>query len=181
MKVHSADTLQLPESLVTIGAFDGVHVGHQTLIKNARLQAKAYNVPLVVYTFDPPPKVYFQHAILLTPLSEKLKKLEKLGVDHVITASFDAAFLSRGTDMFINELKELNPIEIWEGPDFRFGRDRNGDINTLKEYFSVEVFEPIHCDEGEVISSTRIRTLLLNNQIKDAQQLLLLSLDRTGS
>ncbi|WP_240375862.1 FAD synthetase family protein [Bacillus piscicola] len=172
MEVHRAETLQLPASLLTIGALDGIHLGHQALINHARKRAERFNVPLVVYTFDPPPKVYFQHSKLLTPLPEKLKRLEKMGVEHVVIASFDAKFLSKGTDAFIKEIKCLNPVEIWEGSDFRFGRNRDGDIHLLRKHFSVGIFEPVRCNAGEIISSTRIRKLLSNDSMEKAEQLL---------
>lgn len=172
MQIHPPRTLQLPASVLTIGALDGVHLGHQDLIRQARERAEILGVPLVVYTFDPPPKVYFQHAIFLTSLPEKLRRLKFLGVDHVIIAPFNADYVTRGVRIFLDELKELNPAEIWEGSDFRFGSNRDGDINTLREHFAVHVVDPVHCHLGKVISSSRIRTLLIQDKTEEAAELL---------
>jgi riboflavin kinase/FMN adenylyltransferase len=164
--------LQLSKSVLTIGALDGVHRGHQALINRARNHANDLGVPLVVYTFDPPPKVYFKNTILLTPLSEKIKRLKILGVDHVIVASFDANYIGREVNAFINELSDINPLEVYEGSDFKFGKNRKGDINTLREHFSVNVIEPIRCSTGIIISSSRIRNLIMQDSILQAEQLL---------
>lgn len=121
MKVHTSGSLQLSKSVLTIGALDGVHRGHQVLIRKGLNRSQKLGVPLVVYTFDPPPRVYFQHALLLTPLEERLNKLQTSGVDHVVIASFSADYASRGVQTFLEEISEFNPLEIWEGPDFTFG------------------------------------------------------------
>lgn len=172
MQVHKSKTLKLPECVLTVGALDGLHIGHQTLLKHARKQADKLGVPLVVYTFDPPPKVFFQHVQLLTPLPEKLAMLEVLGVDHVVIARFNAEYISQGVDRFLQELKDLNPLEICEGHDFRFGRGREGDINTLRKYYNVFILEPVVCNEGKSISSTRIRALFQIGEFEEANLLL---------
>lgn len=172
MKVHADRTLQLSKSVLTIGALDGVHRGHQALINRARNHANELEVPLVVYTFEPPPKVYFKNTIQLTPLSEKINRLKCLGADHVIVASFNANFIARGVNAFLSELSYLNPLEVYEGSDFKFGKNREGDINTLRERFSVNVIEPVRCSTGTIISSSRIRNLIMQEKILQAEQLL---------
>ena len=184
LKVLTDKTLKLPASVLTIGALDGVHKGHQTLILRAKKRAKELNVPLVVYTFDPPPRVYFKKSTLqLTPLSEKLKWLSLLGVDYVMVAPFNAKYMEREVNSFLRELADLHPLEIWEGEDFQFGKNRGGDVNTLRQHFSVKVLEPIRCSSGEIISSSRIRLLLMEGMCIQAEQLLgwkTLSPDLTG-
>lgn len=172
MQTHKLNSLQLPECILTIGALDGLHKGHQTLILHARRRAREMEVPLVVYTFDPPPKVFFQRAMLLTPLDKKLTMLERMGVDHTIITPFNAKFMTQGTEAFLEELTKLNPREIFEGHDFRFGRNREGDINTLGKHFKVSILEPVKCTEGKVISSTRIRNLFAQGKIHEAYNLL---------
>lgn len=172
MKVHAPRTLQLPASILTIGALDGVHLGHQDLIRQARESADTRGVPLVVYTFDPPPRVFFKRTPMLTTLAEKVDRLRQLGVDHVIVAPFDADYVSRGVQAFLEEIVATNPLEVWEGSDFRFGRNRDGDIHTLQERFCVRIVEPIRCEDGQIISSSRIRELLHLNHLKQAQALL---------
>lgn len=172
MRVHAAGTCKLHSSVLTIGALDGVHRGHQALVCGARKRALALGVPLVVYTFDPPPRVFFQRALQLTTVEEKLYRLEQLSVEHAIVASFDEAYSTRDESAFLRELQDLNPVEIWVGPDFRFGSKRGGDIGTLQDSFSVKVLDSIRCSSGEVISSSRIRSLLMQNRHLQAEQLL---------
>lgn len=172
MQVHGEGSLQLPASVLTIGALDGVHKGHQALIKTAKVRAVELGVPLVVYTFDPPPRVYFKNVTLLSPLPEKLEKLRFLGADHVIVAPFNAHYMTKEVSSFIMEISTLNPLEIWEGPDFYFGKNREGNVSTLSQYFSVEILESERCQDGEIISSSRIRTLLKENKRIQAERLL---------
>ncbi|WP_153722029.1 adenylyltransferase/cytidyltransferase family protein [Sporosarcina cascadiensis] len=172
MQVHKSKTLKLPECVLTVGALDGLHIGHQTLLKHARKQADKLGVPLVVYTFDPPPKVFFQHVKLLTPLPEKLAMLDGLDVDHVVIAQFSAEYISQGVEQFLQELTYLNPLEICEGHDFRFGRGREGNVHTLRKYYNVFILEPVVCSEGKTISSTRIRALFQMGEFEEANRLL---------
>lgn len=76
MEVHQAQTLRVPSSVSSIGVFDGVHRGHQALIRQARDRAVRLGVPMVIHTFDPPPRNYFEGAPALTPLPEKLRWLD---------------------------------------------------------------------------------------------------------
>ena len=172
MQTHSSETVGLPASVLTIGAFDGVHRGHQALISRAVSRAKALDVPSVAYTFDPPPKVYFQQALSLMPLEEKLDKLENLDLDHVIVARFDENYAARGTEDFLAELSLMNPDEVWVGRDFRFGRLQSGDLATLGSRFSIRVLEPTRCSRGEIISSTRVRRLRARGSLLEAKMLL---------
>src|SRR5699024_5069051 len=142
-------------------AFDGIHKGHQTVIKNTVEYAKEHNVPSIIYTFDPPPRHYFQKAQILTNVVEKTKRVSRFGVDKMIIATFDDAFLKRSAQSFVDELLCLNPKKVIVGEDFRFGNHRAGDINLLRQYFEVETVKPVCCSDGERISSTRIRNLIL--------------------
>jgi riboflavin kinase / FMN adenylyltransferase len=148
LKAHVYTSLELPKSIVAIGAFDGVHRGHQAVIRHAVQRANKLKVPSVVYTFDPPPRVYFQGVRMLSTMDEKLVKIEKLGVRHTVVASFDATYASRSALEFIDTLAELNPIEIMVGGDFRFGNDRTGDIALLEKFFQVRVTKPVCCPKG---------------------------------
>ncbi len=178
MLVHPSETLKLSASVVTVGAFDGVHRGHQALIRRVLDRAESLEVPSVVYTFDPPPRAYFRGVPVLTSLPEKLRRLETLGLDHAVVATFDAAWVSRSVEGFLEELSALNPEEVWVGPDFRFGRGRAGDVCTLKELFTTRVFEPVKCREGEIISSSRVRALLSRGAVVEARDLLGWSVER---
>ncbi|PIC57067.1 FAD synthetase [Sporosarcina sp. P12(2017)] len=164
--------LELNQSIVTIGAFDGIHRGHQALISQAKAQADRYGVPLVVYTFDPPPKVYFQNQSMLTSLPEKKKFLEELGVSYTVFASFDQVYASRSVQDFIDELSKINPKEIWIGPGFHFGSGKSGSIEDLTKHFNAFQHPVVTCSKGEVISSTRIRELFRQQKAEQAYYLL---------
>ncbi|MBI0576910.1 FAD synthetase family protein [Neobacillus cucumis] len=172
MQTFFAGALQLSASVLTIGALDGVHKGHQALIKTAKGRAIELGVPLVVYTFDPPPRVYFKNALLLSSLTEKLLKLQSLGVDFCLIAPFNEHYMTKDVSSFIEEITELNPVEIWEGPDFHFGKNREGNIAALQKFFTVNIMESLRCPSGEIISSSRIRGLLKENKRVQAEQLL---------
>lgn len=172
MKTLSNGILELPESVIAIGAFDGVHKGHQEVIRMAVEKAKASNITSVVYTFDPPPRNFFQGVQILTPIQEKVKRIEKLGVDYVVAASFDEWFATRPPNDFICELTKLNPMEIIIGADFRFGKNREGDVALLKKYFPIHVTSPVYCKSGKLISSTRIRQLLSEGDFQQSYALL---------
>ncbi|MEK4799354.1 FAD synthetase family protein [Thermoactinomyces sp. FSL K6-2592] len=172
MRIHMVDTLALPASVVAIGAFDGVHRGHQKVIGEVVKKSKSLGVPSVVYTFDPPPRSYFEGASILTPIHEKLRRLCELQVDHVVVANFDAAYLERSAKDFIRELSNLHPVEVMVGKDFRFGRGREGGLEDLAEHFPVWVIDAVCCSCGEVISSTRIRQLIAQGEMVEALSLL---------
>jgi len=160
MKIYPAQMLQLESSIVAIGAFDGVHRGHQAVIRHAVEAARHQRCPSVVYTFNPPPKSHFLGARMLTAINEKLRRIEALQSSHAIVAEFDQIYAARSVDAFLDELADLNPREIWVGSDFRFGAKGVGDVAILAERFNVCVIDPVRCGEGAVISSTRIRDLL---------------------
>lgn len=151
---------RLDASVVTLGAFDGVHAGHQTLISGAVRRARMRGIPSVVCTFDPPPKVFFGRARQLCPLSEKLSRIAALGPDHVVVFRFDEALRAMSPAAFMTHLARLRPREIRVGGDFRFGAKQAGDVNLLATRFNVQVQDPVLCAAGEVVSSTRIRGLL---------------------
>lgn len=172
MLIHEANTLVLPMSVVAIGAFDGVHRGHQKVIGEMVKKSNALGVPSVVYTFDPTPRSYFEGACILTPIQEKLRRLFELGVDNVVVAKFDEAYLSRSVADFIRELTNLHPAEVMVGKDFRFGRGREGGIEDLAAHFSVQEIDAVCCPRGEVISSSRIRKLIAEGDMMTALSLL---------
>lgn len=149
----------LDGAVITIGAFDGVHLGHQALVRGAQASARRRGLPLVVWTFDPPPKVFFGRATLLCTAHEKVARIGALGVDHVVLSHFDAAFRARTAAEFIAELNRMNPAEVWVGDDFRFGAMQAGDVDLLARHFPVRMLDPVHCEKGERISSSRIRNL----------------------
>jgi len=172
VKIHRSGKLSLEGSAIAIGAFDGIHKGHKKVIKRTVEQAKMLGVPSVIYTFDPPPRAYLQKARILSDFGEKMDRLSKLGVNHTVIATFNAAYLNRTPASFIEELALMKPLHIIVGEDFRFGHKRAGDIRLLKEHFQVETISPVCCASGERISSTRIRELISKGKIEQAIPLL---------
>lgn len=150
---------RLGASVVTIGAFDGVHAGHQQLIAGTVRRAQELGVASVVCTFDPPPKVFFGRAAQLCPLDEKLARLTSLGPDHLVVLPFDETLRGLSPAAFMDRLARLHPLEIRVGGDFRFGRKQAGDVGLLATRFDVHLQTPVRCAAGEVVSSTRIRGL----------------------
>nr|WP_174614616.1 FAD synthetase [Virgibacillus ihumii] len=172
MEIYKAEKLNLSESIIAIGAFDGVHRGHQAVIQEAVRESKKRRIPSVVYTFDPPPRTYFQGAYILTSIEEKIQKFKKLGVDYVIVAQFNESYIKRTPNSFINELKHLSPKNIRVGEDFRFGKNRKGDVALLKNHFFVQTVSEVCCNQGLRISSTRIRNMVFEGDLKKTESLM---------
>jgi len=172
MRVHGSGVLELPASVLTIGAFDGVHRGHQVLIRQTVSRAEEMKVPSIAYTFDPPPKAFFGGAQVLTTGEEKTRRLAGLGLDHAVVAGFDEAYAARGPEEFLEELAAVNPLEVWVGRDFRFGRSQAGDVETLGAHFTTRVLEPVRCARGEIVSSGRVRALRAKGSLREARMLL---------
>lgn len=164
--------IALPASVAAIGAFDGVHRGHQELIRAAVREARAKGTPSVVWTFDPPPKVFFGRARQLLPLDEKLARIGLLGPDWIVVAPFNATFARRSADSFLADLGRISPRSIHVGADFRFGARQSGDVALLARHFPVTVARPVCCAGGQTISSSRIRLLAAAGQADQAAALL---------
>lgn len=158
-RIVTDHSLTLDGSVMTIGAFDGVHYGHQALIRQAVAQARARQLPAIVWTFDPPPKVFFGRATQLGSLADKLARISRLGPDYIVVASFTRAYCARAPEDFLADLRRHNPRQIFVGADFRFGAKQAGDAGLLAQHFDVTLAQPVRCAGGEVISSTRIRAL----------------------
>lgn len=158
--VHRECSLSLSSSVVTIGAFDGVHRGHQALLTQVVDEAHRRGVPSVVYTFETPPKSVFGTAVQLTPPEERIRRLSLFGIDHIVMARFDKSYAARTPESFIQELGRLCPQTLWVGGDFRFGKARVGDTALLGKYFQLRILEDVAALNGERISSTTIRALL---------------------
>jgi riboflavin kinase/FMN adenylyltransferase len=170
-RVHAAEVLTLAGCVVAIGAFDGVHRGHQQLIRAMIASARGRGVPSVVYTFDPPPKAYFGRARSLISLEEKIGRLSALEVDHIVIAAFDETYRQRTPLRFVAELATMNPRAIWVGKDFRFGLGQVGDVGLLERFFHVGILDPVRCEGGQIISSSRIRALRDMGDVLSAETL----------
>lgn len=172
--------LPYENTCITIGNFDGVHLGHQAIIKHMVAKAQAQNRPVLVITFYPDPADFFQHGTLSNYLSsarEKEDYLLSLGVDKVITFTFDQEFASLSPEAFLKGLKENCGLQtLVVGHDFALGKDRVGIIPVIEALgkslsFSVKIIPPVESDAKE-ISSTRIRQLLDKGDVAEAAKLL---------
>jgi riboflavin kinase / FMN adenylyltransferase len=165
---------------LTIGNFDGVHLGHQALLNELRAVAKERSLQTAVVIFEPHPREFFtpQHApVRLTNLREKLEFFAELGLDRVYVCRFDARFAKIEAEDFIHELHEkLHTRFVLIGDDFRFGSGRSGDFMLMEKIgsrhgFAVQAMQSVKYD-GVRISSTAVRTALLAGQMREAQRYL---------
>jgi len=168
------------DAYVTIGNFDGVHRGHQAIIRKMVHTAKNQNRPILVVTFFPNPADYFNpelDAFYLSTPKEKETQLLDLGVDRVITFRFNRDFANLPPRDFLSGLQEkLGLDKLVVGHDFALGKNRMGTIPVIKEIaremsFSVEIIEPVDMG-GEEISSTKIRHWLAEGKVAEAAQML---------
>ena len=167
---------------VTIGNFDGVHRGHQAILQQLRKLADQVSGPAVVFTFDPPPSRLLRPDFApasLTGIERKKELLTKLGVDFVIVYPTSKQLLDLEPEQFFESVvvRSLQAKAIAEGENFQFGKHRRGDVFLLKQLCNeyglrFSLLEPQQ-DQGEWISSTRIRSLLEAGDIAGANRLLI--------
>lgn len=167
--------------VLTIGNFDGVHRGHQALMAQLIAEGRKRNLPVVVMLFEPQPLELFageKAPARLTRLREKLRWLQRAGVDAVLCIRFDRQFAAYPAQHFISELlvEKLDVRFLAVGDDFRFGAGREGDFLLLQKAGAEYGFEVIStqtfCDSGKRISSTAVRQALAQDDFAQAQQLL---------
>jgi riboflavin kinase/FMN adenylyltransferase len=160
--------------------FDGVHLGHQALVAELARGARAEKASAVAATFDPLPIQALAPgapASALSDVKDRVRLLRKAGADAVVVFRFDDAFARLSADEFIDRVRGACDVRrIVVGPDFHFGHRAEGDVQTLRaraarDGFVVEVVQPIKID-GEIVSSTRIRNLLLAGDVEKAARLL---------
>ena len=168
-------------SVVCIGAFDGLHLGHRALVRHAVARARALGVPAVALAFEPLPREFFAKdnpPPRLMLARDKVASLRELGVDSVGLLRFDAKMAATPAEDFVRQLlvHRLGVREVWIGPQFHFGNRRGGDLALLQAMGSALGFvageiAPVHL-HGERISSTRIRELLVEGNFAHAADLL---------
>ncbi len=166
---------------VAIGNFDGVHLGHQAVIEQTRKVAKENGSPLGILTFEPHPREYFAPdapAFRLMNAEAKLHRLEKLGVEVLYQLNFNAALSGLTAEQFASDVisKGLGLKHVVVGADFCFGKGRMGTATTMVELgekygFGVTIAELVS-DNGEIFSSTAIRTALSEGRPEDAKRML---------
>jgi riboflavin kinase/FMN adenylyltransferase len=176
----SLDELSLKDSWLTIGSFDGVHLGHQSIISKLTAGARSAGIPAVVVTFHPHPAATLRDRhgpYYLTSPEERAALLGDLGVDIVVTHPFNREVAARTAEEFIITLKEsLGFSHLCVGYDFALGRGRAGDIPTLQQMggrfgYEVSVIGPVE-QSDRLISSRGIRAALSDGDVDLARQLL---------
>ena len=168
-------------SVVCIGAFDGLHLGHRALVRHAVARAHALGVTAVALSFEPLPREFFAKAApppRLTLPRAKVEGLFALGSNHAGLLRFNAKLAAMSADQFVRDVlaARLHAREVWVGPEFRFGKGRAGDIATLQTLatefgFAAGEIAPVLFD-GERVSSTRIRAALNAGDFASAARLL---------
>lgn len=184
MQVHrDIDSLPLfQNAVVTIGTFDGVHVGHRQIINKLKVEALKIKGESVIITFHPHPRKIISSAILgvrlINTLEEKIEVLSGLGIDHLVIVPFTDAFANQPAEDYIRNFlfEKFRPDTIIIGYDHRFGRERLGDYKLLEKVapqFGFKIKEiPKHILDEIAISSTNIREAVLHTDIEMANRLL---------
>lgn len=181
---HEEDDLR--NGAVSIGNFDGVHLGHQRILTELVRAARRAGGPAVTITFDPSPAAILrpeQAVGRLTPVPERLRQLAQSGIDAAIVVRPDPSFLSLGAEVFVERVlfETLRAKAVVEGPDWRFGKGRSGDIAMLSRLseryeFKVVLVHPLQttAPEGKpvAVSSTLVRWMLAAGTIGEANRLL---------
>ena len=182
-KIYNNITIprKLKKSILLIGNFDGLHLGHQKVCNEAEKYKKKYKLKLGVLTFNPLPIMFFNNKMKNYRLTNDFQKfilLKKIGVDFVINKKFDLKFSKITSEKFIKNIivKKINPKFIFVSNNFRYGNKRKGDVKELiiesKKYgFNIIKPEPLRINK-QVVSSTLIRGLLKKGKIKQVNKLL---------
>ena len=183
MQVHrSIESLpNFRKAVITIGTFDGVHLGHQKIISALVQEAKAAGGESIIITFDPHPRKIInatEHLQLINTLQEKIDLLQDKGVDHLVIVPFTTAFSEQEADAYIQDflVNLFHPHTIIIGYDHHFGKSRKGNYRLLEEKAATYNYRlkeiPKHVLDEIDISSTKIRKALLASNITTANKLL---------
>ena len=184
MRVHQ-DIVHLPEfknAVLTIGTFDGVHLGHRQILSQLKTEAERISGETVIITFHPHPRKVIDSAqppiYLLNTIEEKIELLEDLNIDHLVVVPFDERFSQMSANEYVEQflLEKFKPHTIIIGYDHHFGKGRAGNYLLLEDYSARFGFQLIEISEHIIaenaVSSTRIRQALLKGEIAEAKSLL---------
>jgi len=167
--------------VATIGAFDGVHIGHQAVIGHLLEKSAEFDLPAAIIVFEPLPREYFspvQAPARIMSFWEKCRELETLGVDRVLRIRFNEQFRRMSAQQFVDDVfvAGLGVRYVVLGDDFRFGSDRQGDYKFIQQQGKRYGYDagptPTRLIDGERVSSTRIREALENASFAEAERLL---------
>lgn len=184
MKIYSCikDFNPVKNAIVTIGTFDGVHLGHQAVFNQMKAEAKKRNGETVVVTFYPHPRIVLgldsANLKFIKTQEKKIQCIERAGIDHLIIVEFTKEFAKTSSEVFIKELiiDKIKPKVLIIGYDHQFGKDREGSFKQLMELSTQHNFIVRKIEEQDVegvtISSTIIRNLLNQGEITEANRLL---------
>jgi len=182
-------TLNLPDAntfpngvVIALGNFDGMHLGHQSILRECVALAGTYKVPSAVMTFEPHPREFFSPAhtpLRIHSLRQKIEHVANLGIDNLLLMRFNQALASTPADMFVEELlhKRLGVKHVVTGYDFAFGKNRAGDGQFLTERaralnFGFTAHAQEKTDTAQVISSSAIREFIANGNLAKATEML---------
>jgi len=179
---HNINNFEAKNPVVTIGTFDGVHLGHQKVIARLKEFARKHNGESVIFTFHPHPRLVTApnegNLRLLTTIEEKKQLFEKSGIDHLIVYPFTKTFSELSYSSFVKNIlvDKLKTRCLVVGYDHRFGKNREGSFEYLKECaksynFKIEKLDALLIDEAHV-SSTRIRNALEDGDVEQANKFL---------
>lgn len=178
------DLNELPEfknPVITIGSYDGVHMGHQQIIRRIQKRAEEINGESVVITFNPHPRTVLgidDDLVLLSPLEEKIELLRNLKVDHLVVTAFTRDFSAQSPERYVWSFLHQNfrPKVIVIGYDHRFGKNRSGNIDLLRSMSKELNFEVEEISAQEIaevtVSSTKVRRALGRGAVEEARELL---------
>jgi riboflavin kinase/FMN adenylyltransferase len=161
---------------LTVGSYDGVHLGHLSVIEQLKKAARAQGAAPALITFEPHPRCVLDPANCpssITTLREKLALLERAGVEHAIVLRFDRELMSLSPQDFVDRLSAVMALKAWViGFDFAFGRGRTGNAEWLRSHgFAVEVVPPYRID-GRDLHSSEVRRLVTAGEVHEANRLL---------
>ena len=183
MKIYKNANLnkKYHKGVIAIGNFDGIHLGHQKVINEARKKAKSKKLPFGIITFEPVPVMYFNSKIKnhrINSLEQKINQLKKLKLDFLIIIKFNKIFSSLTAEKFIKEIiyNKTKCSFLYVSKNFKFGYKRKGNIQTLKKYEKLYNFKSLitkpYKKNKKIISSTLIRKKIINGKIREANTLL---------
>ncbi|MBL0056964.1 MAG: riboflavin biosynthesis protein RibF [Chitinophagaceae bacterium] len=184
MKVHYS-TEELPafrNAVITIGTFDGLHLGHRLIIDNLLSEAARVGGESVIITFHPHPRKIVSSVItgvrLINTLAERIELLEQTGIEHLVVVPFTDFFANQTAEEYIRDflVQQFHPHTIIIGYDHRYGKDRTGDFHLMEALAPVYDYQlreiPGHVLDAVKVSSTRIRNAILHSQVEEANKLL---------
>ncbi|MBL6857835.1 MAG: bifunctional riboflavin kinase/FAD synthetase [Pelagibacteraceae bacterium] len=168
-------------AIIAIGNFDGLHLGHKKVLNQARFKAKKENLKFGVITFEPIPNMFFNKSMehhRINLIDQKIYYLKKIKIDFLIIINFNKSFSNISADNFIKKIliKKLNSKYIFVSRNFKFGKNRSGNTNTLKNFEKKHFFKTVitipHQKSKKIISSSLIRKNIAKGNVRKVQNFL---------